>query len=252
MVPFCVESSLSGIERPVGSDDKMIYRRNVDIPEQWMNKRLRLNFEAIDYSATVLVNNKEVCSHTGGYDSFSCDISQLEGDSFELTLIVQDPTQTEAIPVGKQWAGQDREDVLKFIFYRSTSGIWQSVWMEPLEENSIEKVNITPLFDEASLEILVTTTSSAEDNLDIEIIEDEEVVLKTQIQANSLSTINLGDKFRAWSPECPFLYDMRISMPSSGDMVKTYFGMRKVEIRKDGNFQKIFLNNKELEFQVRQ
>ena len=144
---------------------------------------------------------------------------------------------------------QDREDVLKFIFYRATSGIWQSVWMEPLEEDCIEKVDINPVFDEASIEIMVKTSSSGNDNLEIEIFDNEEVVVKTQIPANILSTIKFGEAFKAWSPDSPFLYDVKITMASSGDKVKTYFGMRKVEIRKIGNFQKIFLNNEQLKFQ---
>ena len=108
LVPFCVESSLSGVKEPVEPTQKMVYRRFLDIPEDWRKKKLRLHFEAVDYSTVVFVNKQEVCRHTGGYDSFFCDINKALNDNdepIEIIVEVTDPTQTQAIPIGKQWTG---------------------------------------------------------------------------------------------------------------------------------------------------
>ena len=108
LVPFCVESSLSGIKKHVKPTQKMVYRRLLDIPQEWRRKKLRLHFEAVDYSTVVFVNKQEVCSHTGGYDSFFCDVNKALNDNDgpnEIIVEVTDPTQTQAIPIGKQWTG---------------------------------------------------------------------------------------------------------------------------------------------------
>ena len=107
-VPFCVESLLSGVMESVEPDQRMIYRRSVTIPQHWRSKRLRLHFEAVDYQCIIFIDGKEVCRHSGGYDAFYVDIhdaiTNIE-DQLELTVEVTDPTQTQPIPVGKQWAG---------------------------------------------------------------------------------------------------------------------------------------------------
>ena len=108
-VPFCVESLLSGVMESVAPDQRMIYRRSVNIPHDWRSKRLRLHFEAVDYQCIIFIDGKEVGRHSGGYDAFSVDIhdaiTNIE-DKLELTVEVTDPTQTQPIPVGKQWAGK--------------------------------------------------------------------------------------------------------------------------------------------------
>ena len=108
LVPFCVESSLSGVKESVNPTQKMVYRRFLDIPQDWRKKKLRLHFEAVDYSTVVFVNKLELCKHSGGYDSFYCDINKAlkdNEDPNEIVVEVTDPTQTQAIPVGKQWTG---------------------------------------------------------------------------------------------------------------------------------------------------
>jgi len=253
LVPFCVESSLSGVKESVKPKQKMVYRRFIDIPKDWMHKRLRLHFEAVDYSAVVFVNKQEVCRHTGGYDSFYCDIHKAlndNDDANEIIVEVTDPTQSEAIPVGKQWAGEPREDFYKFIYYTPTSGIWQSVWMEPLEEDSVEDINIVPDVDNGTITLSVTTSiRNKEDLLNLEILDGDEKVVNTKIKANAKVELSLGENFKTWSPASPHLYDLIVTLPS-GDRVKTYVGMRKIEMKKVGRFQKVFLNNKELDFQI--
>ena len=291
LVPFCVESSLSGVKKSVKPTQKMVYRRFLDIPKDWIHKRLRLHFEAVDYSAVVFVNKQEVCRHTGGYDSFYCDIHKAlndNDDANEIIVEVTDPTQTEAIPVGKQWAGESsithlhlfvtsnfclfyhyeekpvifyfviyliiigepREDFYKFIYYTPTSGIWQSVWMEPLEEDSVEDINIVPDVDNGTITVSVTTSiHNKEDLLNLEILDGDEKVVNTKIKANAEVELSLGENFKTWSPASPHLYDLIVTLPS-GDRVKTYVGMRKIEMKRVGRFQKVFLNNKELDFQI--
>ena len=176
------------------------------------------------------------------------DITSLQ-DTHEIMLEVTDPTQTRPIPVGKQWAGEPRDDFMRFIFYTSTSGVWQSVWMEPLVDGAIEKISFTPNIDNASVKVMINTNSGEQEDMDIEILEGSTLIQKSTVKSNKEIDISLGPNFKTWSPDDPFLYDVIIKSPS-GDSVKSYFGMRKIEIRKEGNFQRVFLNNKKLEFQV--
>merc|ERR1719412_28981 len=145
LVPFCVESALSGVMQRVEPDTEMVYTRTFTVDPAWSGRRVRLVLEAAEHEAVVLVNGREVGSHRGGYDSFSFDITealQLGGGEETVTVRVRDPTETEAIPVGKQWQGGEREDKLSFIFYTPTSGIWQSVWLEAVPEEHVTRLQL--------------------------------------------------------------------------------------------------------------
>ena len=150
----------------------------------------------------------------------------------------------------KKFAGKHRDDFLRFIFYISTSGIWQAVWVEPLPEEYVETIDMTPSVDDNTLEVRIVTSSGTKTLVDIEIQGEGSQVLKTKVEANTNSqTIHLPKDMKLWSPDSPYLYDVFLEL-ESGDKVKTYFGMRKIEIRQEGNFQKVFLNNKPLKFQI--
>ena len=164
-------------------------------------------------------------------------------------LEVRDPTQTQPIPVGKQWSGEPRDDFMRFIFYTSTSGVWQSVWMEPLVEGAVEKISFNPNIDRSSVTVFISTNTAKHEDLVLEIRDDKTLIQKSTVKANEECEISLGPEFKTWSPEDPFLYDVTIKTPS-GDSVHSYFGMRKIEIRKEGDFQRVYLNNKRLECQV--
>lgn len=167
----------------------------------------------------------------------------------EIMLEVTDPTQTRPIPVGKQWSGEPRDDFMRFIFYTSTSGVWQSVWMEPLVDGAIENVSFNPNVDSASVQVIINTNTGNQEDMTIEIHDGNTLIQKSTVKSNEEIDLSLGPNFKTWSPEDPFLYDVNIRTPS-GDLVKSYFGMRKIEIRREGDFQRVFLNNKKLEFQV--
>ena len=191
----------------------------------------------------------EVGNHSGGYDAFHVDITNSLDTGHEIMLEVTDPTQTRPIPVGKQWSGEPREDFMRFIFYTSTSGVWQSVWMEPLVDGAVEKVSYNPNIDRASVKVSISTNTGAQEDMDIEIHDGSTLIQKSTIKSNEEMELTLGPNFKTWSPEDPFLYDVIIKT-SSGDCVKSYFGMRKIEMRPEGDFQRVFLNNKKLEFQI--
>jgi len=249
LVPFCVESALSGVMRRVEADQVMVYQRSFQMNKSWKNKRIKLVFEAVDYEANVFINNVEVGSHKGGYDAFSFDITEHMNNQDEqvVRVLVKDPTEKQAIPVGKQWNGPARD--MQFIFYTPTSGIWQTVWLEPVEEEAVESIEMVPDVDRGSLRLRVNTTKREEGEMVVSVMEDGQEVVKKTISANTHVDIQLGKEFKTWSPQSPFLYDLKLRL-NSGDEVTSYFGMRKIEMKKVDNFQRIFLNNELLPFQL--
>ena len=175
----------------------------------------------------------------------------MAGDTQEVVVVVSDPTQTEAIPVGKQWSGEPREDLLRFIMYTATSGIWQTVWLEPVvEEEVVERLQVETDVDTRELRLTVITTSGEAGEARVLIEDEGQMVAEATIQTNRPENISLGSVIKTWSPERPFLYDMKITLVASGDSVTSYFGMRKVELRKEGDVQKFYLNNQLVPFQV--
>ena len=154
----------------------------------------------------------------------------------------------QAIPLGKQWSGKEKlSGADKFIFYTPTSGIWQSVWLEPVPQHSVQRIVLTPSFDQNSLDLRIV--SDSEESAEVVVKDGEGVLVKTTLTTNEDHQVDLGADLKEWSPESPFLYDLEISL-QSGDTVRSYFGWRKIEMRKVGDFQRIFLNNKELRFQL--
>ena len=149
--------------------------------------------------------------------------------------------------MGKQWNGPPRD--MQFIFYTPTSGIWQTMWIEPVEEEAVESIEMVPDIDMGRLRLRVNTSTGKEDDVLVTIMEGEQEVVKMTVAANKHVNIELGSKFKTWSPQNPFLYDIKIKL-ASGDELKSYFGMRKIEMRKVGKFQRIFLNNELLPFQL--
>ena len=142
-VPFCFESKLSGIG-DTSIHDHVFYKRNFTVPEEWKSRRVLLHFEAVDYSCRVFVNEKLCTEHTGGNAGFCADITDYLRDGEQtLAVAVYDPAQDETIPRGKQVWQEESAD----IWYTRTTGIWQSVWMEPVEQTHITRVKFTPDVD---------------------------------------------------------------------------------------------------------
>jgi beta-galactosidase/beta-glucuronidase len=246
LVPFPVESALSGVMKPVKETEEVWYRRAFKVPRSWSGKRVLLNFGAVDFDSTVLVNGRQVGTHRGGYDAFSFDITDAlkTGGENELVVKVWDPTDGDGgtQPRGKQIRKPHG------IWYTSTSGIWQTVWIEPVASAHIKSLEITPDIDAGEVRVRPTTTATL-GRYDVEAT----VYARSQKVANG--SVALGGELalgmknpKLWSPESPYLYRLVVTLKLGGrtiDRVESYFGMRKIALGKDANgFTRILLNNK--------
>ena len=151
--------------------------------------------------------------------------------------------------MGKQWQGGEREDKLSFIFYTPTSGIWQSVWLEAVPEEHVTRLQLLPDLDSRQLRLTVVTSSGGRAPCRLTVTAGDTETLSLEAETNVETVLELGAELRTWSPQQPFLYDLKVVL-DSGDEVSSYFGMRKIEMRKVGDFQRIFLNNELLPFQA--
>ncbi len=208
-----------------------------------IDKNVLLNFEAVDWETTVWINDKKVGTHKGGYDPFTFDISSFveAGKSYELLVSVWDPTSEGYQPRGKQVNDP------RGIWYTSTTGIWQTVWLESVPECYIEDLKIETDIDKASVVIKKKVIKPHHgDLLEFEILEDGKSIAKTQSSVLELPELKIPYP-KLWSPENPFLYDLKVRIIRNGkiiDEVESYFGMRKISLQKDENgYNHLALNN---------
>jgi len=248
LVPFPVESALSGVMRRLEETNTVWYRRSFAIPSAWRGQRVRLHFGAVDWRTRVLVNGQAVGQHQGGYDRFSFDITErLRWDGKdEIVVAVTDPTEGGQ-PRGKQSRKPEG------IFYTSNSGIWQTVWLEPVPATCIDELRSTPDLDTGELRLRVGVNSLA-DGLRVEavaFVEGREVG-RVSGMANQELALPVKD-VKPWTPEAPFLYDLTVRLTEAGremDRVNSYFGMRKISLGKDEDgVTRILLNNQPI-FQI--
>lgn len=233
LVPFAVESELSGVGRPLKSNERLWYHRTFTLDDSFIGKRTILHFCSVDWQCTVWINGNEVGSHTGGYNPFEFDITDLlnEGEN-ELVVKVFDPTDD-----GHQQRGKQALKPFGF-WYTATSGIWQSVWLEPVSENRIDSVRLTPDIDRKV--ISVDAKLIGEGRLSATVYDADNVIFEGEI--DSKADISIPD-VKLWSPESPFLYT--IIFRFADDEVSSYFGMRKYSIvRDDKGILRLGLNNK--------
>jgi len=230
LVPFSPESELSGVMRTLLPHQTLWYRRTVTLPEGFNKGKLFIHFGAVDQTAEVFVNGTSVCTHTGGYTPFSADISeQITSDSFELSVKVNDITDTAHHSRGKQSLNP------KGIWYTPQSGIWQTVWMESVYPDYIKEIRLTPSFDESLVRISVKADKNLECTAKL-------CGKEINFTANSETIFEL-DEFIPWTPDTPELYDVEISM--GDDRVSTYFAMRKLSVEEDEKgVKRVFLNGK--------
>ena len=225
VVPFCPESELSGLhELP---RDVVWYRRRFDAPAA---DRLVLHFGAVDYRATIWVNDVEVARHEGGHVPFTADITEMSrARDNQLVVRAEDPLTDKTIPRGKQYWGPGPEG----IFYTPTTGIWQPVWLEPLPDRHITGIRVRPDFSEGAVHFGV----GGEGGIELVARLDGEVVGTWSGRAGD-GRMQL-DAVAPWSPDSPVLYDLEIRLLGldgvEADRVESYFGMRKIETR-DGQF----------------
>jgi Glycosyl hydrolases family 2, sugar binding domain/Glycosyl hydrolases family 2, TIM barrel domain/Glycosyl hydrolases family 2 len=235
LVPFPVESALSGVKAALAPDKRLWYRRTFTAPSL-KGKRLLLHFGAVDWRAEVWVNGKAVGKHEGGYDPFTFDITaaiKAKGPE-EIVVAVWDPSDSGPQPRGKQVLNPNS------IWYTAVSGIWQTVWLEPVPEKFISELSMLPDLDGHKLRLTVHADAPGDFTAVARLA--GKPVGKLSGKLNQESTIEISD-IKAWSPDSPTLYDLDITL-ATGDHVTSYFGMRKIEIRKDAaGFNRIFLNN---------
>jgi len=246
LVPFCIESALSGVGKKVHSGQLLWYRRTFTIPESWDKQRILLHFGAVDWETAVFVNGHKVGFHQGAYDAFSCDITHTlkSGQENTLVLSVWDPTNEGNQARGKQVSKPGG------IWYTAVTGIWQTVWLEPVPETRIVRFTASPDIYEETLRISVKNTYvQAEDVLDIEVTDGDKTVALKSGDPCSHFIIKIPDP-ELWSPESPHLYDLTLTLSRNGtvlDRVHSYFGMRKISTKKNStNIPRLMLNNKVL------
>ncbi len=233
IVPFPIESQLSGIER---HEDHMFYRRTVSVPHDWRigsGQRLKLNFGAVDYQAKVWVNGKLVAEHTGGYTAFGADITDAlkRGGDQEIVVAVTDTTGPHQ-PKGKQSPNPSG------IFYTPSSGIWQTVWMEPVPDKGIDEIKTTPDLATSSLAVNVKSAGNATVTAVAKDARGKQVGAVTG-PANSALKLSVPNP-HLWTPDDPYLYQLEVKL--GGDKVKSYFGMRSTGIANVGGTPKLTLN----------
>lgn len=247
LVPFAIESSLSGVGRKINDSEELWYKREFDIPASWRNKRILLHFGAVDWKTDIWVNDIKVGEHTGGYTPFSLDITAAlnkKGHN-ELKVKTWDPTDKGYQPRGKQVSKPEG------IWYTSVSGIWQTVWLEPVPESYITKIRTTPDIDKNTLKVMVETNpQSSFDLVHIEIYDDGKIVSEGKSIKGQEVEIEMPKEQKLWSPSSPFLYSMKVSLQANGkniDSVKSYAAMRKYSTQRDDKgIVRLQLNNKDL------
>jgi hypothetical protein len=239
LVPFPVESALSGVMKMVGGENRLWYRRTFETPKDAAGKRLLLHFGAVDWQTTVWINGKEVGSHQGGYDPFTFDIADLlkaDGPQ-ELIIAVWDPSNDGPQPRGKQVKRPGG------IFYTPVTGIWQTVWLEAVPKDYIRNIKITPDVDNSQVKVEVDSTAA---QTSVSVLDGDKEIATASITGGGATSSTATIKFpkpKLWSGESPFLYNLRIK--SGDDTVESYFGMRKIEVKKDDKgVNRIYLNGK--------
>lgn len=246
LVPFAVESSLSGVGKAVGAEKELVYRRSFDVPSSWKGKKVLLHFGAVDWKTDVWVNDVKVGSHTGGFTPFSFDITEaLQGKNNTLLVKVWDPTDKGYQPRGKQVSRPEG------IWYTPVTGIWQTVWLEPVSESYIQDLRITPDIDNSllSLKALVKDATS-KDLVEVKVFDGQQLVAQGKSINGECVQVAMPENAKLWSPESPFLYTLKVSLKQNGklvDEVSSYAAMRKYSSKRDANgIVRLELNNKPL------
>jgi beta-galactosidase/beta-glucuronidase len=243
LVPFAVESALSGIGKNVGPDNILWYRTKFTLPSTFRKKSILLHFEAVDWSTEVYLNGTKIGTHQGGYDPFTFDITQLiKGSEQLLELKVSDPVDKGPQPRGKQVLQPES------IWYTSVTGIWRSIWIEAVPKTYISSTKQVPDIDKKILSIDVKVESPEKgDIVRVSASDGGKMVSEKEAAAGEGIVLPVNDP-KLWSPDSPFLYDLTVSVIRKGkvaDEVKSYFAMRKISLLPDANgVLRMMLNNK--------
>ena len=246
LVPFAVESSLSGVQKGLTEKDELWYRRTFSVPAAWKGSNVLLNFGAVDWKADVFVNDILAGSHTGGFTPFSLDITpylKAKGGQ-KLVVRVFDGTDKGYQPRGKQVLTPNG------IWYTPVSGIWQTVWIEPVAKSHISGIKAIPNLDQKNIAVTVAAENcTTGDLVEVKILDKGKLVASaTGLPGNPLRLCIAEPKL--WSPDSPFLYDMEVLLKQGGktvDKVDSYTAMRKIGTKRDkGGILRMTLNDKPL------
>lgn len=245
LVPFPVESELSGVKRRVGDENELWYRRTFNVPADWKGKNVNLNFGAVDWKCRVWVNGKEVGSHAGGYSPFSLDITDALNAAGENELVVNvyDPTDKGTQPRGKQVTNP------RTIWYTPVTGIWQTVWLEPVGKSHITDLKITPDVDANTLTVNAAASQGGHD-VTIDVLDNGVKVASATGRAGEDVAIAMPADVKLWSTESPNLYDLQVNLVKKGktvDSVKSYAAMRKISMDRGlGGVMRFQLNDRDI------
>jgi len=232
LVPFAVESSLSGVGKTVGMENALWYKRTFTVPSDWKNQQILLHFGAVDWKTDVFVNGIKIGTHQGGYTPFSFNVTPFLSKSGEQELLVKvwDPSDKGYQPRGKQVSEP------RGIWYTSVTGIWQTVWMEPVHEKFIEAVRTTPDIDNHRITVEVSTSGTTRaDIYQVTVFDGNREVASAKASSGQVLEVPVPQA-KLWSPDSPFLYNMKVSLISNGkvtDQAGSYFAMRKVSVKRD-------------------
>lgn len=247
LVPFAVESSLSGVGKTVGRDQALWYNRTFTVPSDWKGQDIMLNFGAVDWKCDVWVNDIKVGGHTGGFTPFSLNITSALKAKGENTVTVRvfDPSDRGYQPRGKQVERPDG------IWYTPVTGIWQTVWLEPVAKRHIANLRTLPDIDRGTVTVNVEATSPEGTVNEVKVLDGGKVVATGKSVAGEPVQIVMPEGFKLWSPDAPNIYDMEVTLYTPdgkvADKVNSYTAMRKFSFRRDKNgINRIQLNNEDL------
>ncbi|MBD3229268.1 MAG: beta-galactosidase [Candidatus Lokiarchaeota archaeon] len=245
LVPFPVESPISGVKKTLRPKDRLWYRRYFSIPSSWSGRKVLLHFGAVDFRATVYLNNIKLGIHEGGYTPFTFEISQYLQDINELKISVWDPT-------GKGCQERGKQLLRNFlIYYTAVSGIWQTVWLEPVNNIYIENLKLKTDIENEILEVHIKIAGNISNIRSRIIIKDpnNKIINSNIFHIEDKIQLDVPDTI-LWSPENPYLYNLEIELLKDDiivDKIESYFGMREISIKKDSNeITRIYLNNKSI------
>lgn len=242
IVPFCPESKLSGVEY-TDFINNIWYQRYITMPQEWSGNNIMLNFGAVYYNSEIFIDGHLAGRHFGGSTSFSVDITKFVSDGNAHSLVVHAYSDTRTL---KQSAGKQNVRHTQFeCMYTRCTGIWQTVWMEPVVPNALIRTQVITDIDQKQIIIHPEFASQSASTLTVTLKDGKKVVAKQTVKAQNSSAIVIPVQSpKLWSPENPFLYDVTYEVKdASGDVldkVESYIGMRKIHI--EGN--RIYLNNK--------
>ena len=242
LVPFAVESSLSGVQKTVTAQQELWYKRTFTVPAAWKGKNILLNFGAVDWQADVFVNDILIASHKGGYTPFSVDITPCLTNAKEQKLVVRvwDPTDEGYQPIGKQTLRP------RSIWYTAVTGIWQTVWLEPVAANYITSIKSIPNMDNGTVEVTVNAAETT-DMVEVSIMDNGKVIATAKSLVGKTMRLPIKEA-KLWSPESPYLYQMQVNLLRAGkkiDEAKSYTAMRKISVMRDERgIVRMQLNNK--------